>query len=202
MTGSEPVTQRADGGLSFIDLVHGMLLSPSQTVETLCDETHFRASRDSALHAARVVMLASAISGVIQCNAPFPAIILIALGCVIGGLLNWLLLAWILQLVCRWLSKSRTFTSCLTLIGWTSLPLIFTAPLECFKNLSGPLYLLLAVLPGVWSFCLLFLVFQHATAMSKMKTFLLIVVGPPLFALSYMFWCLVAAISAVQLVTS
>lgn len=198
MTASEPVLHRTDSGFAFYDIAYGMLFFPSQTVEMLCDE-NVHLCRDSVLRAAWVVMLASSISGVIQCNAAFPLVVLIAVGCVIGGLLNWVFLAWMLQLACAWLSKPRTFNRCLVLAGWTTLPLIFTAPVACFKNICGPLYLLFALVPGAWSICLLFLVFQHATAMGKMKTFLLILVGPPLFALAYIFWCFVAALTAAQI---
>jgi hypothetical protein len=184
----------------WADIFYGLLVAPIRTIEVLTGDEALGASYKTVCGAGVMVLLANAISGCVDAgvsgNRPTMAILL---SVEFQGLVMWLALSALLHIVCGWASARHvSLRTALVSVGWAFMPLIFTGPMSCFRSL-GFAYNFLAAIPILWMCYLQWLVFSHSLAIDSVRMFALLILGPPLFIVTYLFWLSVAFVSLAQL---
>ncbi len=112
------------------------------------------------------------------------------LSAVTNEMIIWVFAAALLSLLSVVLSNARStkWKKALVITGWSFVPIIFFAPLICFKNALGAMVLPFVMLPTWWSFALLLIGYKVALGISGRKLLVLVLVIPPLLFLCYAFW--------------
>jgi hypothetical protein len=102
----------------------------------------------------------------------------------------WVVSACLLSMLSTILSNARPvrWKKALVLTGWSFTPLIFFAPLMCFKNALGAWVLPIATVPTWWTLFLLFTSYKIALNVRTSKLLVVALLMPPLLFLVYMFW--------------
>lgn len=184
----------------WADIFYGLLVAPISTINFLTDDEALQPTFKTVAGAAVMVLLANGISGIVAastsgnqptmpivCSVEFEAVVM------------WLALSAIVHIICGWVSKREvSFSTSLVSVGWAFMPLVFAAPMSCFRSL-GFIYTLLSTIPVLWMCYLQWLVFNHALAIGTVRMFALLVLGPPIFIVAYLFWLSVAFLSIAQL---
>lgn len=181
------------------EIFYGMLVAPDKTMTVLSEDPEIATSRKTVWGALVIVLLSHAISGSTESGGTgvIPSLAIV-LGALFQGAVGWLALSSILYILCGWLSKRElAFNTTLICVGWAFLPLIFAGPVSCF-HVFKPIYPLLSAIPIVWMFYLQWLAFEHCLSMSGVKMFALLILGPPIFLLTYLFWLSFAFVGLVQ----
>ncbi len=200
MSESDVTLQPAASGVNqWADIFYGLLVAPVRTMRVLTEDESLAANNQTVYGALIMVVLANAISGAVDASvigtSPSLAILLSA---VFQGLVMWLALSAILHIVCGWVSKHEvSLRTALICVGWAFMPLIFVGPMSCFRSL-GLVYNFLAIVPVLWMLYLQWLVFDHSLAVGPVRMFALLVLGPPLFLLTYLFWLSFAFVAIAQ----
>ena len=119
----------------WTDICLRVLVAPVRTFEELSEHTNFPVTNNSLDGAAITVLLAHVVSGLVTDGgaqaSEIPTTIFAA---IFGGAVSWFGLAAVLTILSGWLSKSAVpYRTSLLCIGWTFLPMIFQAPLSCFR---------------------------------------------------------------------
>lgn len=184
----------------WADICYGLLVAPIRTIEILTDDDALGASYKTVLGAGVMVLLANGISGCVDAatsgSRPSLAILI---SVEFQAIVMWLALSAIVHIVCGWASKRDvSLRTAMVSVGWAFMPLIFSGPMSCFRSL-GFAYNFLAAIPILWMCYLQWLVFNHALAVGSVRMFALLVLGPPLFIVTYLFWLSVAFVSIAQL---
>jgi len=174
----------------WTDLFYGVMVAPVRTLNFLTDESQITINNHELLGASILVMLSFGISGVVGSGFDMSVESLVSFVFVlITGLLTWITLSCILYLACGWLAHRHIqFRQTLTATGWAFLPLIFTAPISCFKILLSQAYPVVAMLPFIWMVYLQFVAFDQSISSGSAKVLFVLLVGPPVFILVYLFW--------------
>jgi hypothetical protein len=200
MSESEVTLQPAASDVNqWADIFYGLLVAPDRTMRVLSEDESLAANNQTVYGALIIVVLANAISGAVDASVIGTSPSLpILLSAVFQGLVMWLALSAILHIVCGWVSKREvSLRTALICVGWAFMPLIFIGPMSCFRAL-GSVYNFLAIIPVLWMFYLQWLVFAHSLEVGPVRMFALLVLGPPLFILTYFFWLSCAFIAIVQ----
>ncbi|CAN5577391.1 hypothetical protein BH10CYA1_BH10CYA1_22200 [soil metagenome] len=195
-----PAAATANEVNQWADIFYGLLVAPIRTIEILTDDEALGASYKTVVGAGVMVLLANGISGCVDAatsgSRPSVAILI---SVEFQAIVMWLALSAIVHIVCGWASKREvSLRTALVSVGWAFMPLIFAGPMSCFRSL-GIVYNLLAAIPLLWMCYLQWLVFNHSLAIGSVRMFALLVLGPPLFIVTYMFWLSVAFVSIAQL---
>jgi len=115
--------------------------------------------------------------------------ILTVLLCLAAIMIIWVVMSGILAVLPSLLkARSVRWDKALALSGWAFLPLIFFAPILCFKLLVGALIFPFAMIPLLWSLILFWFAYKIALGVSNAKLFVLAVVLPPMLFFSFTFW--------------
>ncbi|HEY9712758.1 MAG TPA: Yip1 family protein, partial [Chroococcales cyanobacterium] len=175
-----------DFALFFLDI----LTAPLNTMQAIMAPEAPLDGKRLGRKTCLLVVLVSAISGLASASPDFPAgPTVIAVGAILGGLINWIALSWLLHIFSNWVTSHHvTFKSCLIGVGWSFLPMIFDAPVSCFRPLLHHFYYPALGALWVWSAYILWLAFKEAMQMSTLRAVLLFLFGPPLMVVSSFFW--------------
>ena len=183
----------------WADIFYGLLVAPIRTIEVLTDDDALGATAKTVLGAAVMVLLANGISGCVDAaNSGARPTLPILISVEFQAIVMWLALSALVHIICGWVSKREVaFSTSLVGVGWAFMPLVFAAPMSCFRSF-GIVYDLLAAIPILWMCYLQWLVFNHSLAIGSVRMFALLVLGPPVFICTYLFWLTVAFISVAQ----
>lgn len=183
----------------WADIFFGLLVAPNRTILILTDDVALGADWRTVSGAMITVLLAHAVAAAQEICAGKSVSLPILISVEFQALVMWLALSAILHIVCGWISKrDLSLSNSLVSVGWAFMPLIFCGPVSCFRSL-GFAYNFLAPIPYLWMIFLQWLVFNHALRIDSVRMFALLVLGPPLFLITYFFWLFVAVISVAQL---
>ncbi|HEY9731439.1 MAG TPA: YIP1 family protein [Drouetiella sp.] len=195
-----PATSNSTNEINqWADIFYGLLVAPIRTIEILTDDEALGATYKTVLGAAVIVLLANGISGCVDAGTSGVRPTLpVLISAEFQGIVMWIALSALVHIICGWVSKRDvSFTTSLVGVGWAFMPLVFAAPLSCFRFL-GIFYNLLAAIPILWMVYLQWLVFNHSLSIASVKMFALLVLGPPLFIITYLFWLSAACLAVAQ----
>ncbi len=185
----------------WADIFYGLLVAPIRTIEVLTDDEALAPTWKTILGAAITVLLANGISGSVDAsNNGLRPTIAILISVEFEAVVLWLALSALVHIICGWVSKREVaFSTSLVGVGWAFMPLVFAAPMSCFRSL-GIVYNVLAAIPILWMCYLQWLILNHSLAIGTVRMFVLLVLGPPIFILTYLFWLSAAFLAVAQLV--
>jgi hypothetical protein len=195
-----PTTSNSTNEINqWADIFYGLLVAPIRTIEILTDDEALGATYKTVLGAAVMVLLANGISGCVDAaTSGVRPDFAILFSVEFQAIVMWLALSALVHIICGWVSKREVaFSTSLVGVGWAFMPLVFAAPMSCFRTL-GIVYNLLAAIPILWMCYLQWLVFNHSLAIGSVKMFALLVLGPPLFIITYFFWLSAAFLAVAQ----
>ncbi|MBX9695610.1 MAG: YIP1 family protein, partial [Cyanobacteria bacterium] len=177
---------------------YGMLFHPKSMIMALTSAPeHFSDLRGPALS---LVFLVFFVIGALRFSPSSGVLsIFTVLGSICNGMALWVTLATIMVTLSK-LPKSREvgWNEALVVTGWIFTPLIFMAPISCFKQALGPVFLPVATIPTWWTLFLGLIVFNRTLSTSFVRLLAICMVLPPVLFLIYVFWfgCLACMIVA------
>lgn len=184
----------ADGGRlspSWADLFFNILTKPIATIhqlDQLCETASLFKLTQQAFN---TVFLTAMVASLVRI---YPGEIFISLLEVLAVVTNemvfWVLAAAMLTMLSAALPNARRvrWKKALVLTGWSLAPVIFFAPMACFKTAFGAWAALLATLPTWWTVALLLLSYKISLGITSKKLLVLAVLVPPIVFLAYIFW--------------
>ena len=170
----------------------GILFRPDMTIDALVWNDRPRMRLDALL----VVLLIFTIMGLMKFSPSSPADSMVrTIAAIANGMLVWLGVALCMRMISTFQRKSEgkeriRLNKALVNTGWIFTPLIFLAPLVCYKQILGPVFFLLAVIPIWWSIVLGIMTFNKSLSMTTTQLVLLSLIVPPLLCFAYIFWLL------------
>lgn len=179
---------------SWADLFHGILTRPIVTlkqVDAALDVADSLAIYKFSTQTFNTVFLSAFILGLARITpTDIFSVVFDLISALTNEMLLWVLAAALLSMLSAVISDARPikWKKALILTGWSFLPIIFYAPLLCFKNALGPIVLPLIAIPTWWSLFLLFASYKIALGINGKKLMVLILVVPPVIFLVYAFW--------------
>ncbi|HEY9677914.1 MAG TPA: hypothetical protein V6C76_07885 [Drouetiella sp.] len=202
MTESEAVIDQSSPLLeisSWTDVFYGLMVAPIRTIEFLTHDEAFAEKTSTVVGASLIVLLSNGISGIVDAGAEGNKPTLpIFIGIEFQAIVMWLALAAILHIVCGWVAKREVdFKVSLVSVGWAFMPLVFAGPMSCFSSL-GLIYNLLSSIPVLCMCALQWLVFSHSLSIGPVRTFALLVLAPPVFIVTYLFWLAVGFLAVAR----
>jgi hypothetical protein len=175
---------------SFTRVFMGILKAPVVTFAYL--DEHFERLDSYALtnHVFNVVFLTFALIGAsrIKIEEGGWASVTHIVFVICNGMIVWLLLALSMSVLASLEKDHMPWKKALTLTGWAFLPMIFYAPLQCYKQLLGPIIFLFGFAPLLWSAILQMQAFKVGLKLSNKKVIALALILPPLLTFAYLFW--------------
>jgi hypothetical protein len=141
------------------------------------------------LSAVLTVALALVISGLSKVDLhSVPLSTITFIGYFINGFFMWLFWGVILFAIAQFVPDARrNFASLMIITGWSFLPLLFMAPISCFRGVPIVFHLLEGI-RALWSALLMWLAFQSALKLGNTKMIVLTLVLPPLLIGFATFW--------------
>lgn len=206
-TPETPVTNRNEGGATepdkakvekkgdyensfnlFADIFYGVLVAPRQTMLILSNGSKYPPNAGHISQAIFFVVLVLSMIAWLRFRFDAPSTAGSVLAFAVSGACNWICVAFLLYYLSIFLRSRLRLGNAIIATAWSFLPLIFLAPLYCFKHALGPLFFLLATLPVYWFLFLLWTTFHAALKTTHFKLGLILIVVPPLLAFVYLFW--------------
>lgn len=175
--------------IAWTDLFYGMLIAPGETLKVLANASTYRPSLPNVIGACIVVSLCSLVEsfaqGVRNPNLPLPLMISSSF---FNDLLIWLLLSLFLAWLSSCLANRWNFWTATIVVGWTFVPLIFTAPIAACAASQKTYWDLFLSLPIFWFLILEWLAFDALLNLGKARTLGVIFLTPPLLCFAATFW--------------
>lgn len=166
---------------SWIDLFTGVLIAPARTFDYLAE---LNSNSLTGLGAATLaVIIPCALDGLrlTPPNNMVMAWLHVPLSIVLG-LFLWLTGASFYALLATIFKAPKSgCRSAFVLTGWAFAPWIFMAPIYCYKEVLGPVYPLIAILPFAWMFVLQILAVRRAFNLRAAQTIGLFFLAPFLY---------------------
>lgn len=172
----------------FADIFYGVLVAPRQTMLILSNGAKYPPNAGHVSQAIFFVVLVISMIAWLRFRFETPSTAGSVLAFAISGTCNWICVAFLLYYLSIFLRSRLRLGNAIIATAWSFLPLIFLAPLYCFKHALGPLFFLLATLPVYWFLFLLWTTFHAALKTTHFKLGLILIVVPPLLAFVYLFW--------------
>ncbi len=175
----------------WADIFYAILSEPQKSLLMLADSSQYEPDKSAIFAAGLMVVLASTIGNLASkaLEGATPALSEIV-GSAFLSIVFWYALALLLKFFSSWRSNRISLGNCLIVTGWAFLPLIFKAPIMCF-SLAAPLCNIFMIALDFW-FCFLEIeAFDAVLKLGKLKMITLLVVLPPLFLCTYLFWVIV-----------
>ncbi len=173
---------------SWSETFYGMLFHPKSMITALTSvPEHFSDLRGPALN---LVFLVFLVIGALKVSSTQALLSIFSVfSTICNGMILWVSLASVMVLLSRF-SQCRTVTwnQALSVTGWIFTPLIFLAPISCFRSVLGPAFLPLATIPTWWTLFLGLLIFNRTLSISYSKLLVICMVLPPVLFLVYLFW--------------
>jgi hypothetical protein len=112
------------------------------------------------------------------------------LSVIANEMIFWVIAAGLLSLLSTIITNAKPtrWKKALVLTGWSMTPIIFFAPMMCFKNVLGAWVLPFATIPTWWTLFLLCASYKIALGIHTRKLLVIAFVLPPLLFLVYVFW--------------
>lgn len=176
---------------SWADLFFGIITNPINTLKELDALYESAPVYTLAQQAFNVVFLTALLLGMARFNPEESFLSLFEILSVITNeMVVWVVAASLLSLLSTILSNARPtrWKKALVLTGWSFTPIIFFAPLMCFKNALGVWVFPIATIPTWWTLFLLFTSYKIALDVRASKLLVVALIMPPLLFLVYMFW--------------
>jgi len=143
---------------NFIDNFYGTLFTPSKAFDELAEKTVFG---QNILIVVLISILKPLLESGLQTTQLGIDLLTLKLSfAVIGGLILWILPAFLIGLVAYFFNNEGKVTKFLTLSAFALLPQIFLAPIELLKSGGSFSYLLgviIGIAVGIWTVYLIFL---------------------------------------------
>lgn len=191
MSGDEAIAiDSAPDDSSFSNVFLGLLTAPVETLTHLNDNFANLDIDKQTSHVFNAVFLAMALAGMSYIHVAQGWFSILTVILVLSkGMIWWLWLALSLTVLAS-LSKTSqmTWKKALTLTGWPFIPLMFYAPLACYKQFFGPLIFLFGFAPILWVTILETQAFRVALNLSTGKAIAAAVILPSLITSAYLFW--------------
>lgn len=172
----------------FADIFYGVLVAPRQTMLILSNGSKYPPNAGHISQAIFFVVLVLSMVAWLRFRFDAPSTAGSVLAFAVSGACNWICVAFLLYYLSIFLRSRLRLGNAIIATAWSFLPLIFLAPLYCFKHALGPLFFLLATLPVYWFLFLLWTTFHAALKTTHFKLGLILIVVPPLLAFVYLFW--------------
>lgn len=189
--GSQAVTAVLQRTPSWSDLFMGILLHPFDTfreLDRLASDEHL--IPDLTTKAFNMVFLAAMIVGGvrIQTDDGFMSVMRI-LSTLTNCMMLWVILSMAMSSLSRVMNAQPvSWKKSLVLTGWAFAPVIFFAPVLCFKNAIGPAVILFATVPTWWTMFLIYAGYKTGLNVTNTKLMVIAMVLPPMLFLVYIFW--------------
>ncbi|MBX9667058.1 MAG: YIP1 family protein [Candidatus Obscuribacterales bacterium] len=175
----------------WAELFQNILIAPVKTIHQLNELCDVFSASALSTQAFNTVFLSGLILGAVRFK-PDSALLSIfsLLGAITDTMVVWVVVAGILTILSAALpgARSTRWTKALVLTGWSMAPVIFFAPILCYKNLLGPFILPFATIPTWWTLFLLATSYKVALNVSAKRLFLVLLILPPILFFVYFFW--------------
>lgn len=158
---------------NFLKNIYGILFEPQKTIEELIE-------KKPVVQAFIIVVLLSVAAFLLSYKIMIPStlsaifLVLNIIGIIISSIIFWLVLAAFFEAVSRIFNDESHYKQLLTLMGFSLLPWIFTAPLELLKinTILAAVSSLFEIAIWVWSIVLIFMSVKKLYNLSTKKTWL------------------------------
>ncbi|MDZ4832213.1 MAG: YIP1 family protein [Candidatus Melainabacteria bacterium] len=185
-------TQTYDGeNPSWSELFYGILMHPITTFKRLDALCEIGSIYKLCMQAFSTVFLSACLLGLARITPTdgFGSFFDLV-SALTNEMMLWVIAASVLSLLSAVIAGARPtkWKKALVLTGWSFVPLIFFAPIICFKNSLGAMVLPFIAIPTWWSLFLLFSAYKTALDISARKLLVLVVIVPPVLFLAYAFW--------------
>lgn len=175
---------------TWTEVFFGIITKPFDTLRRL--DALYETGRDYTLtkQAFITVFVTALLLGSSRLTLADPYSLFDVVGTITNEMVIWVIAAGLLALLSTILSNARPtrWTKALVLTGWSFTPIMFFAPLMCFKNAFGAWVLPVATIPTWWTLFLLFASYKIALNVKASKLFIVALIMPPVLFLVYLFW--------------
>ncbi len=175
---------------SWAELFQNILFSPVATIHQLNELCDRQPVSTLTTQAFNTVFLSGLILGAVRFKPDSLFSVFSLVGAVTDIMVAWVAVAGILTLLSATLPGAlpTRWKKALVLTGWSMAPIIFFAPILCYKNLLGPFILPFATIPTWWTLFLLATSYKTALNVSAKKLFVVLLILPPMLFFVYAFW--------------
>lgn len=173
----------------FADIFYGVLVAPRQTMQILSDGKKYPATFSHLTQSIFFLILVLSLVSWLKFKLDRMAESAVSsLVFTVSGIELWLVLAIALYYLGSFARVKVRFGNALVSTAWAFLPVLFFAPIMCFKKLLGLGVMLPGMVVAIWFLYLIFAAFQSALKTTALKMSLIVIVVPPIFAFVYLFW--------------
>ena len=173
------------GVIAWIDIFHGMLISPIRTLNVLNSPNTYMPGFSALLGSGLMVILCALAKGFVGAYDSSPAQVAWNVsGSFLASIIFWLALALFVRLIAAFMRIETSTRCCFIATGWAFVPLIFKSIAACFTNatifgdvLSGCL--------SLWFLVLQLFAFDSLLKLGRFKTLGIILILPPLLYFTY-----------------
>lgn len=168
---------------NWVSTFTGVLLAPIQTMRQLAASS-INGQGDMG-GAFITVCLAFALDGLRLTSPSQPAWSLLNVpASLFFGIMLWLTLAGTLALVAACFNTPRhQIHAIFVTTGWSFAPWLLTAPIWCYRDLSGSSFVLFSSIPLIWTFITQICAIKETFEMKPWQTFVLIFAVPTIYSL-------------------